>query len=347
MATGSNPRRISFVANHGAIGGGEVMLLAMAQAAADLGREVEVVAPASPADVVDAAVARALPVVRLRVRNGADQLRAMRQWDRSERRGLLWCNGPRPALATAGRPHRVVHLHKLPSRRQRPLIAAGRRNALTTLVPSRFLAAQVPGSEVMWNWSPRMDVTDGRTPADVVTVGFLGRMSEAKGVLDLCEAMRDLQSGAPGRYRLLVAGEARFVDQGEARRVDAALKSVSAEVRGWTQPSEFFSSVDVAAFPARFDESFGLVLTEAMSARCPFVVSDAGAFPEIVGSDYPWIFRRGVAEDLAQLLAKASAADWAPTVKASHLRWETNFSPEAGYERLARLLQRLDTGDGP
>lgn len=341
MAQGGATRRISFAANHGAMGGGEVMLLAMAEAAVELGRDVEVVAPASPSDVIEAAAASDLRVVPLRVRSGLDQLRGTREWERTERRGLLWCNGPRPALATAGRPHRVVHLHQLPSGRQRMLIAAGRRGALTSLVPSQFLAEQIPGTRVMWNWSPALAV-DRPSPSEVTTVGFLGRLSEAKGVLDLCQAISALQQQEPGRYRLVVAGEARFVDQDEARRVDAALRSVGAEVRGWTHPAEFFSSVDLAAFPATFDESFGLVVSEAMSARCPFVVSDAGAFPEIVGPDYPWVFRRGDVSALTQLIAQVSKADRDGVVSGSYARWSENFSPDAGRRRLALVLDQLD-----
>lgn len=338
-------RRISFAANHGQMAGGEVMLLAMAEAANGLGHDVEVVAPAHPTDVVDEAARRGLHVVPLQTRGGADQLRVTRAWDRAERRGLLWCNGPRPALATTGRPKRVVHLHQRPSPRQRPLVQLARRGALATVVPSASMAHDVEGAEILWNWSPPFPPRRARPDLGFVTLGYLGRLSEDKGLLVLCEAMRQLQDRHPGAFRLLVAGESRFVAPDEAGRVDAALRAVGADLRGWMPTDRFFESVDLAVFPSLWDEPFGLVVSEAMSARRAFVISDAGALPEVAGEGYPWIFRRGDADDLAQLLARASTADWAPTVEASHARWESHFSPEAGRERLGLLLQRLEDGD--
>ena len=63
-------------------------------------------------------------------------LRHLRAWDRRHRRGLLWCNGLRPALATAGHRDRVVHLHQEPIG---PLVAANRvarAGCRATVVPS-------------------------------------------------------------------------------------------------------------------------------------------------------------------------------------------------------------------
>lgn len=342
--TRSHP--ISFAANHGQMAGGEVMLLAMAEAATELGHDVEVVAPAHPTDVVDEATRRGLRVVPLQTRGGADQLRVTRSWDRAERRGLLWCNGPRPALATTGRPDRVVHLHQRPSSRQRRLVQLARRGALATIVPSASMARDVAGAEILWNWSPPFPLRRARPDTGFVTLGFLGRLSEDKGLLVLCEAVRQLQHRHPGGFRLLVAGESRFVASDEADRVDAALRAVGAELQGWMSADRFFESVDIAVFPSVWDEPFGLVVSEAMAARRAFVISDAGALPEVAGEGYPWTFPRGDADELAQLLNKASTADWAPTVEASHVRWETHFSPEAGRERLGQLLKRLETGDG-
>ncbi|WP_289231244.1 glycosyltransferase family 4 protein [Barrientosiimonas endolithica] len=339
----TRPHRISFAANHGQMAGGEVMLLAMAEAATELGHDVEVVAPEHPHDVVDEAARRGLRVVPLRTRGGADQLRVTRAWDRAERRGLLWCNGPRPALATTGRPHRVVHLHQRPSARQRRLVQLARRGALATIVPSSSMARHVASAKILWNWSPAFPPPRPQPDRGYITLGYLGRLSEDKGLLVLCEAVRRLQDRRPGSFRLLVAGESRFVAPDEAGRVAAALQAVGADLRGWMPADRFFESVDLAVFPSLWDEPFGLVVSEAMSARRAFVISDAGALPEVAGEGYPWTFRRGDADGLARLLDRASTADWAPTVEESYARWATHFSPEAGRERLGRLLGQLET----
>jgi glycosyltransferase involved in cell wall biosynthesis len=55
--------------------------------------------------------------------------------------------------------------------------------------------------------------------------------------------------------------------------------------------------VDLAVFPSVAPEAFGLVAAEAMSIGCPYVISDAGALPEVAG-DHPYVAAAGDAEAL-------------------------------------------------
>jgi glycosyltransferase involved in cell wall biosynthesis len=71
---------------------------------------------------------------------------------------------------------------------------------------------------------------------------------------------------------------------------------------GWCDRSRFQAATDVAVFPSRWDEPFGLVAAESMSARLPCVVSDAGALPEVLGPDHPWIARQGDPAALAEVI---------------------------------------------
>ena len=77
-----------------------------------------------------------------------------------------------------------------------------------------------------------------------------------------------------------------------------------------------------------------------MSAGIPVVVSDAGALPEVVGPEHPWIARAGDAEDLARVIRQAAQGDPA-AVERAYRRWKSLFSPEAGRERLRLLLETL------
>jgi glycosyltransferase involved in cell wall biosynthesis len=106
---------------------------------------------------------------------------------------------------------------------------------------------------------------------------------------------------------------------------------------------DFFASIDVAVFPSTWDEPFGLVVAEAMAAGVPFVVSDAGALPEVAGENHPWVARAGDSQDLARVIRAAWTAvrsGTAPTA-AARTRWELEYSPTAGSERLATMLTTL------
>ena len=100
-------------------------------------------------------------------------------------------------------------------------------------------------------------------------------------------------------------------------------------------------TLGLVVVPSVASESFGLVAAEAMAARVPVVVSDAGALPEVVGSEHPWVAAAGDAADLARVLAAAYDSDPAPVVQAARERWESLYSPAAGRGRVAGLLRDL------
>lgn len=340
---------LTIASNQGEVGGGEVMLLAIARAARELGHDVTVVGPASPSHVLDMARRDGFHTVAIPGRSARSYLRHLRAWDTSHRQGILWCNGLRPAFATAGRPNRIVHLHQLPSTKQKLFTTAARRGALTTLVPSDYLAAQVSDSTTMWNWTddlapkkPTSELTAHSSSRRPGTIGYIGRLSHGKGVHVLCAAVGILRERGHD-VKLLLAGEARFVNDDEAAAVEAAIERLgeAAIRRGWMERSDFFSKVDLAVFPSTLPESFGLVAAEAMAARCPFVASDVGALPEIVGTDYPYLARPGDPLALADMLERALQDTWATQLDRSHARWLENFTTEAGTRRVARLLSAL------
>ena len=81
-----------------------------------------------------------------------------------------------------------------------------------------------------------------------------------------------------------------------------------------------------------------------MAAGVPFVISDAGALPEVAGPGHPWIARAGDAADLGRVVAEALAAtaeELGDVTARARRRWEQEYSPAAGRERVRRLLDDL------
>jgi glycosyltransferase involved in cell wall biosynthesis len=334
--------RVYLAANNPDLGGGERMVLRHAEALLDLGHDVHVVAPDSPSEVLDAAATAGATPVAIRADRRRDHLLRLRAWDRHEREGLLWCHGLVPALATAGHRHRIVHLHQDPrGRAQRAAARLARAGALATLVPSVDMAGRVRGSRAHANWTaqlPRLDLAHERP----VNVGYLGRISTDKGVDLLARAM----SGLGGAGDLVVAGDTRYVADHDVRAVDLALADLGQRaVRlGHVRPEDLFSRVGVVAFPSVWEEPFGLVVAEAMAAGVPFVVSDAGALPEVAGPDHPWVARAGDATDLARVIGRALEAtprEVRDVTDRARRRWEEHYSPQAGRLRVQALLTDL------
>ncbi|AXK46858.1 glycosyltransferase family 4 protein [Brachybacterium saurashtrense] len=337
--------RFVLAANQGELGGGEVMLLATAQVLQRFGLDVSVIAPARPALVVEAAAARGLPTIPLPGATRRGYLAALARWRLRHPAVPLWCHGLAPALATAGIGPRLVHLHQLPRRWHRRAAALASWRAARVLVPSHHVAARVPGAEVLENWTAEVPFAPSRrAPGTPFTVGFLGRLTRDKGVDVLARAMAHV--AAEHEVRLLLAGETRFGRPDEAAALEAALRDVEGitERPGWMARDAFFAAVDLAVFPSSAPESFGLVAAEAMAAGVPFVISDAGALPEVAGPDHPWVARHGEAEDLARVLARALEELRQGDEQRAHRareRWQREYSPQAGEARVARMLSGL------
>ena len=115
------------------------------------------------------------------------------------------------------------------------------------------------------------------------TVGFIGRYDEPRKGMDvLVPALERLVPHRPG-LRLLVAG------RGEAGEFLAGVpRAVRDRIDLMGQVSEhdkarMLKSVDVYCAPNTGQESFGVILLEAMAARTPIVASELEAFKRVLG----------------------------------------------------------------
>lgn len=117
-----------------------------------------------------------------------------------------------------------------------------------------------------------------------VTVGYVGRLEEHKGIRDLVEAV----TVAP-RLRLVVIGDGSLRSWLEDK---AKLSGLAGRIKilGPMSPSllaEAMASFDVLAVPSRttptWIEQFGRVVVEAMAAGVPVVATRTGALVDVVG----------------------------------------------------------------
>lgn len=114
------------------------------------------------------------------------------------------------------------------------------------------------------------------------TLGFIGRFDEPRKGMDvLIEAMRYLVPDRP-ELRLVVAGsgeEAALLRQAGPELAEhlTLLGRVSDEDK-----ARMLKSVDVYCAPNLGGESFGIILTEAMSAGAPVVASDLASFRQVL-----------------------------------------------------------------
>jgi phosphatidylinositol alpha-mannosyltransferase len=98
------------------------------------------------------------------------------------------------------------------------------------------------------------------------TIVFVGRFEERKGVIELVESYNLLDKNIRDKTKLIMCGKGPLLDE-----VIKLSKSYSLNIKfpGFVSDSEkaqFLANADIAVFPSKAGESFGIVLAEAMSA---------------------------------------------------------------------------------
>ncbi|HSY15084.1 MAG TPA: glycosyltransferase family 4 protein [Jatrophihabitantaceae bacterium] len=142
-------------------------------------------------------------------------------------------------------------------------------------------------------------------PRDGGTVGFVGRYAEPRKGMDVLLAALEVLVPERPRLRLLVAG------RGEADAFRDGLPAALAgrvDLLGQVDEQEkarMLRSVDVYCAPNTGQESFGIILLEAMAARAPIVASDLEAFRQVLDAGRAGrLFRAGDPAELATALAE-------------------------------------------
>src|SRR5262249_25978604 len=116
-----------------------------------------------------------------------------------------------------------------------------------------------------------------------VNLLFVGRLDPRKGLDTLIAAMPDILERTKGRARLLIVGDSYLRPKFEASVPSSARRSVhflghvpSADLPRWYATGDIFIS------PASGQESFGIVLLEAMAAARTVVASDIPGYRSVV-----------------------------------------------------------------
>jgi phosphatidyl-myo-inositol alpha-mannosyltransferase len=119
-------------------------------------------------------------------------------------------------------------------------------------------------------------------PREGGTIGFVGRYDEPRKGMDVLIGALALLAPERSGLRLLVAG------RGDADDFRAELPAGLAdrvELLGQVSENDkarMLRSVDVYCAPNTGQESFGIILLEAMAARTPIVASDIDAFRRVL-----------------------------------------------------------------
>lgn len=131
------------------------------------------------------------------------------------------------------------------------------------------------------------------------TVGFVGRILKEKGLLNLIEAIKDLD------VKLIILGRGIFKEELENRINELGIKN-KVELIESVPPEEvvdYMNKMDVLVLPSltirKWKEQYGRVLPEAMACEVNVIGSSSAEIPNVI-KDAGLIFKEGDSEDLKE-----------------------------------------------
>ena len=144
----------------------------------------------------------------------------------------------------------------------------------------------IPNGVDVSRFNPSNEPFEARKSPERVNVLFVGRLDPRKGVQLLVSALPDVVRRTRGRAHFLVVGHSYVRKRLEASVPSALRRHIefvgavpAADLPRW------YATGDIFVSPATGNESFGIVLLEAMAAGCPVVCSDIPGYRSAIVPD--------------------------------------------------------------
>ena len=140
-----------------------------------------------------------------------------------------------------------------------------------------------------------------------LVLGYVGRLIQEKGIMDLVEAAATFR----GPASILLVGDGPLAAPARARAATLGLRLVHVPAIPHDAVRDHLRAMDLLVLPSRdtpsWREQFGHILIEAMACEVPVIGSTAGAIPEVLG-DAGLLFPQGDCEELCERLATLIAS---------------------------------------
>lgn len=178
------------------------------------------------------------------------------------------------------RPCRGCSLFRLPHRRASSAVGAvvGVSQSVLDIHLQQGLFAQADMCAVVHN-ACAMPLAKARQPRGRFTFGYIGGLTEIKGVERLAQAFQRLATDRSLNMQLLIAGTGK--DE-HVQRLKRTYASEQISFVGQVNPSEFFAQIDVCVVPSLWNEPLGLVVFEAIASGAPVIGAQRGGIAEII-----------------------------------------------------------------
>lgn len=173
-------------------------------------------------------------------------------------------------------------------------------------------------------------------PSDSWVIGHVARLHPIKDQQTLLRAFAKAKDHLPSNARLVIIGNGR-----EAGNLKALAKNINIQNQihfaGYHKMAKtLFRAFDCFVLTS-IEETFGMVLLEAMAANIPIIVSDCGGAVEVVG-ECARIFPVGDVNSLAEKIIEQYQVGAIASPEQIENRLKEKFSDEAAIENFQNIL---------
>ena len=217
-------------------------------------------------------------------------------WAQAEQRGIpvvqvlhdYYTLCPKVTMFRDGRPCAEpcgsCGLFRLPHRHASKAVAAvvGVSRAILDTHLSRGMFADARIQAVVHN-ARSLPLPPERDSGAPFTFGFIGGLTDVKGVDLLAQAFAAVARVSQRPMRLLIAGAGKDEEVARLRR---SYESAQISFVGHVSPFDFFPQLDVSVVPSLWNDPFPGVVYEALGMGVPVIGARRGGIPEIVRHEH-------------------------------------------------------------
>jgi len=168
-------------------------------------------------------------------------------------------------------------------------------------------------------------------------IGTIGRLVDQKNYPTLLTAFSLVIRKNPN-FHLYIVGDGPLKEQFQNLADELEIRSAVTWLGRTDMISEFLSSVDLFVLSSKY-EGFGLVLLEAMAAGTPILAANNSAIPEVLGGNYPGLFKTYDSQELAtKILDFPNFKEDFTEILNGRLAL---FQPQVMYRRIQEVYQEI------
>ncbi len=192
--------------------------------------------------------------------------------------------------------------------------------------------------QVIYNALPGGDIRSGKKPKGPLRFGFMGLLSQHKGIEWLLEAFQGKDLG-----QLHVFGKG--INQAYEQDLKKQYKAENIIFCGYKKPDQAFARIDMLVVPSLWHDPLPRVIYEAYAYGVPVLGSARGGIAEIIEPGKTgYVLDPGQPEQLVQTIRQLQKDPEAVRSMAGHcIRKARDFLPENALQKYAEVFRSRQT----